>query len=192
MFETSDKKNDGTVILTFNEAVKADTVAGNIVVSDGKNTVTSTATVVDDNKVMVKLANPVDGARYTVTVKKEVAKESNGFGMNNDKSFDIVIDSSKGVEDYVVTLENATVTGGNLTVSYDVVNNKVEGGIDLVFASYDNSGKLLGVKVENIDVACTESKTGEITIPAGTENVCMVWNDFEEMKPLCVSINIEF
>lgn len=177
------------IILSTGAVLDASTVnTKNIVVTKGGEAVSGySVSVSDDKNIRISFAEGMDkNSTYEISVSG-LKTYGSGYEMSKAYSMSFTTADDFLLEFSKIIYDAADNTKFNFT--YDFANYGVDGAVDLVFASYDASGKLIGVVTKKADAKIGEVAYGDVTLPVG-DAVCFVWNGFEEMSPVCEQIVI--
>lgn len=124
MFTADKVKNTGsTITLTFNEAIDEDSVSdGSVTIKKNGEAVASAVEVVNNKTIKAAILQPELDTEYAITVSKDIKRASDGMGMSNDKTFNILTSENEDdVEIPTITvpivLEKVTPADGAEAVS---------------------------------------------------------------------------
>lgn len=175
-FKVSQKKNiNGSFALEFSRKLDAESIDGNIIVTDKNGEKTATRITFDgENRVNVVIEEPVDENVYTVCVKKEIS-DTEGSCMSMDKSFDVTISLPYVVEELYISDESGKVdelSEGIVVNGVAKIKHRNSMDCTLVIIVYDETGAMYDIAFENKKLendGTVMLKTDGITLPQSTD-----------------------
>ena len=159
-----------------------------IVAKNGENIENYNVSVVEDKNIKISFEGGMEKeSQYSISVSG-LKTYGSGYLMSKDFSM-----SYETAGDFILgfpKISSDPADNTKFNVTYDITNNSVAGGIDLVFASYDETGRLIAVKSERTGTAEGEKAYGEVSVKKGAKVLCYIWNGFNEMHPAAKPVEI--
>ena len=182
---------DSDIILSTSVVLNSDTVnKENItVLKDSQPVDNYSVSVSDEKNIKISFDGSMDkNSEYTITVSNLKTYGENGYTMTKPYSFSFTTGEDFAL-DIVNVSQNAADTA-KMDIAYNAKNFAVSGGFELIFASYDENGKLIEAVSDNKAVNMGEQMYNTVTVTKGAKNVCYVWNTVNNMTPVSDPVEI--
>lgn len=177
------------VTLTSNTALtKASVNKENIKVLKNGSEISDYSVVLNNYKTITVNFDKEENTEYTIKVNGLVAEGDNGVTMSREYSMTFTTGGKLKIE---FTKASTHITDNNkFCVTADVTNYAVESGMNIMFAGYDESGRMRYVKSFGDAIAVGEARYEEVVLDKAAKVKAFVWDSLDGMKAVCEPIEI--